>query len=378
MSRIVAAMLFAVAVWSVSRSVNADWLEYDRSDLYPKFMKIDFSKSAIYFSGHMLRSKLDLWYSLDRHTSTLEQLATSPEVMPQPGLVMTPGAVNGSLDGADIDAAVVTGKNISFDMHIPYCGEGDEGDGELDFEGKKLPVPLNHCDGPGAVEQYGKYLLVGSRYSGEGGQSADLPVIVLDAKTYRFIKDIPFAASVIRADPYADQVWMAGVDGIELLDKDLNVRKRWYFYIGFDPVNYRPSLLLSEEPMEDEPMADLARTIGVKDFNGWYKAVQGIPGRQRGNFSLYDLHMDGYQKLPDTFNVLFPYFKQVIEGPADDGEKGYAVKTMCGLSDPGKKRFLDKLAHDPSIDASLLGIVTMCQKGRLNAFQWRNTAGAYH
>lgn len=365
MSRIITALLTAIVVLSMLETAHADALEFFRSDLYPQFTTIAFSRTTVYFSGKMLRGKVPLWYALDRHDNTFERLKTPPEKTTVPGLVVPPKAMRVSEYAAgDVHAEVTTSKNVSFDSHIPYCGEGYEGDGELDFDGKKIPVPLHHCDGPGAIETYGKYLLIGSRYSGEGGESADKPVIVLDAKTHRLIKRIQFAASVIRVDPFDNQVWMAGVHGIAVLDKDLNIRKRWYYYIGFQPVDHKPALLLSEKPVKDKPLADLERVIGVKNIEGWYKAVQTIPVAQRKKFSLYDLHMSGFQRLPKDFNVLMPFIMKVIQSQVSDQKKYFAIKTLCGISDPGVVPFLHKLNLDSKLDKSLHESVNKCLRSR--------------
>lgn len=324
--------------------------EFDNSDIFPRMLKIDFTKDYVFFYSREYMGG-NQWYAMARGNHQFRPISNSPEIDRVNGLVIYPPAVlhvtkgNGNME-------LATSRGDTYISFTPYCEERSEGSGWIDHGYVELRSHLGQCRGAGAIEEFDGKLLIGSRAAWEGGVGATAPVIVIDKKTQRLLEKITFPATVIRADPFLQQVWMAGPNGIAIADRDLKIIKRWYFYVGFEQTDHKPAVLLADQPTKTDALAEVARELNIQDTAGWYKAVQSIPEPVRATYSLYEFNMQAtaYMGVPvaKDFNVLVPLFINVIREKDNNGVKPLAIYNLCRFKDPEVLPFLEQLRRGRS------------------------------
>ncbi|MFI4921960.1 MAG: hypothetical protein ACHQAZ_10010, partial [Gammaproteobacteria bacterium] len=245
-----------------------------------------------------------------------------------------------------------------YDSHIPYCGEGEEGDSSLGHDGVVLKFFSGGCTGAGAVEKSGWRLLAAERYSGEGEAAPADHVSVLDTSGQQVVKTIDFSASIIRLDPFTQQVWMIGPTGIMLLDASAEVKQRWYFYRDFGAPDHRPTLFLSDQPRDSDPFAAIAWALHIEDTEGWYKTVEALPAPIRKNFTMYKYFM-GITGFSDPQAPVLSAFVPFLIAPM-----------MAHMNDPVYERVLGAVCHDPDPRVDVL-----LQKTQVSGDAWMAAAG---
>lgn len=319
-------------------------VEFSDGDVLPQATQLEFDRDKLYFHVYNHDAKLVAeWYSFDRKTHELKALTAAPA---GPELKVPPPAMGGNRP-----IEIVTSDGYGFISGMPDCEEGGSDTGTLQDEKTGVQIPLTGmfetCTGPGSIESFGGRLLVGAYAMGDYANAAE-PVVVLDAKTHALLGSFKFAADVIRSDPYYPQVWLIGVDGLVLLDADLKLRQRWYFYQGFRPGDHRLALLASDTPRKTEALAVIGVALNLPDQDAWYKAVMALPQPAREGFSLYTFYMNGpgviYGYQPKELNTLVPFFIQAFSRAGSKLEAIGVLNNLCRFDDSRATDFIQTLA----------------------------------
>lgn len=346
---------FSALVLLLFSPLLAQASEFMDDDVLPVQEKVEFDKDKLYFDTIIYDPvQTEAWYAFDRKTHELVQLSAPPSL---PAAGYLPMARQTSPDSALV---LQTSTEKSYGSYIPDCEDDDDKPGsltDLDTEEAFL-AQTPKCLGPGTAEIVGDKLLVGAWESGDYSLAAP-PVLVLDGKTHALLKSFDFAANVIRVDPYAPQTWLVGTEGAMLLDKDLNLKQRWYFYKGFRPGDHALALLVSDTPRKTDALAVVGAELKVPDQDAWYRAVSALPTDIRDTFSLYQFYMTtpgvAYYYLPKELNTLVPFFIDALARDTVPYHASLLVENLCRFDDPRVVAYMAKLAASPSPYGSLAG-----------------------
>lgn len=347
--------------------------EFEDTDIYPAPNKMDFDKDRVYFAAYPLpllggpRASYE-WYALDRATHAITRLDAPPDEQAK-GMVALPKAIGNDTtygrSGVYEDLDLMTGDGDDYTSYIPYCGEDEEGDSRLEHSGVVLKFFSHGCTGAGALEKSGWRLLAANRYFGEGESAPSGDVSVLDTSGQQVVKTIDFGASIIRLDPFTQEVWMIGPTGVMLLDSSAEVKQRWYFYRDFGAPEHRPALLLSDKPRDSDPYAVVAWLLNIKDTEGWYKAVQALPASTRQSLNLYNYFMGGFNfgdpKYPE-FVSLAPFMIGPMMADLKNIEYEKVFGVVCKSTDPRVDALLQQA--EASGDVGLMAWSKRCTEER--------------
>lgn len=320
--------------------------EFEDTDIYPAPNKMDFDKDRVYFATLTYTAKETYttvyeWYALDRATHAITRLDGPPDEQVK-GMVALPKAIGNDSTyghGGDYEALdLMTGDGDDYASYIPYCGEGEEGNSRLEHGGAVLKFFSHGCTGAGALEKSGWRLLVANRYFGEGESAPSGDVSVLDTSGQQVVKTIDFGASIIRLDPFTQDIWMIGPTGIMLLDASAELKQRWYFYRDFGGApDHKPGLFLADKPRDSEPFAAVAWLLNIQDTEGWYKAVQALPAPAHQSLRLYNYFSGGFNfadpKHPE-FQSLAPFMIGPMMADMKNIQYEHVFGFVCGSSDP--------------------------------------------
>ena len=341
--------------------LSAQASEFMDDDVLPVQEKVEFDKDKLYFDTIIYDpAQTEAWYAFDRKTHELVQLSAPPSLPAARYLPMARQASPGS------ELVLQTSTEKSYGSYIPDCEDDDDKPGsltDLDTEEAFL-AQTPKCLGPGTAEIVGDKLLVGAWESGDYSLAAS-PVLVLDGKTHALLKSFDFAANVIRVDPYAPQVWLVGTEGAMLLDKDLNLKQRWYFYKGFRPGDHALALLVSDTPRKTEALAVIGAELGVEDQQAWYQTVNSLPAGARDALTLYDYFMSSpYVSfyLPKGLDPLVPYFIAAASREPDPAHVAGVLDTLCRFDDPRAVSYMTNLAASASVYAKRAAICVEAHK----------------
>lgn len=348
--------------------------EFEDTDIYPAPNKMDFDKDRVYFATLTYTAKetnamVYEWYAMDRATHAITRLDAPPDEQAK-GMVALPKAIGNDSTfgrGGDYeDLDLMTGDGDDYASYIPYCGEGEEGDSRLEHGGVVLKFFSHGCTGAGALEKSGWRLLAANRYFGEGESAPSGDVSVLDTSGQQVVKTIDFGASIIRLDPFTQQIWMIGPTGIMLLDASAEVKQRWYFYRDFGGApDHKSGLFLADKSRDSEPFAVVAWLLNIKDTEGWYKAVQALPPATRQSLRLYN-YFTGEFNLADPkypeFRSLTPFMIEPMMADIKNIAYEHVLGVVCESNDPRVGALLQQA--QASGDAGLVAWSKRCIQQR--------------
>lgn len=345
-------------------------VDFSEYDMLPRTQRLAFDHDKLYFYVTLTQPKhTDVWFAFDRKSRELNELPAAPSA---PGLKLVPATYD-----AD-HTRLITSDDIRYAAKVPDCEEDTSYDSTLE-EDDQPPIHLHgllpDCVGLGTAEHFGAYLLVGGAQDGDY-PSVVSPVLALDFQSHKLVKSFDFAASIIRVDPYASQVWLVGPSGIAMLDASLDVKVQKYFYFGFRPGDHALALLLSDTLRKDDALAVAGDDLHVPDWQAWYQAVSALPMAARDSFDLYTFEMSSPGMLYGSYqakdlNSLVPFFVDALSREGDPNRVNFIMGNLCRFDDPRGTDYMNKQISAGSPQSAAAG---RCLQGRMELD--RKTIGA--
>lgn len=332
-------------------SSSAVALEFNDTDVFPFFEGIVFSQTAVGFpaSRHYRQLlKLD-HFVLNRDSRTFLETDSEAfgQAFPDWRKQIEP-----------------TAKEHGFTTQEAYCAEGGSGHHDkLMRNGKVIPVPIGLCSSISVLQVIGDQVWLGTLTAGEGSQIAAAGVVVLSLEdgSHRKTVTLPGAVGALRLDPYSGNVWVATQKGVFEIDREINLVSEHHFYHEFDPETGEPRLLLASTEKATNPLAVVARTLGLEDgeHKSFYQAVKTIPEDVVYGFSLYGYFMGhtGQPFYPTEMNVLVPFMIKAARSAPPLWRRVQYV-AVCRFDD---QRAVDFFLEE-SEERQVAGILLACLK----------------
>ena len=193
----------------------------------------------------------------------------------------------------------------------------------LSVDGRVYPLSLDDDVGITEVEIAHDKIWVGTYYSGDHGAWGAHGVIVVSQQSGEEVGRVDtglYPVSGVRLDPHSGDIWAFTRDQVLVIDRKLEVKKKYIFYYDFDPQTERPVARISQSERKSHPLAVFALHLPASYHAAFYKAVSSIPDNVARTFSLYELYMccdfsthtDDSTK-PKEFEILIPFLLPAFE-----------------------------------------------------------------
>ena len=334
------AMSFCLAPGPASAAPEPEWWDH-----LPQIGAVVFSETSLgLVAGDGRR------FVLDRATLRLDALdaesfaSSWPETLP----VATPDR---SLGPRAVVLHATGGRD--FVSHAASCSEGDDEHHALHDGWVAVAVPsVDPCESISAAEIVGDQLWLGTRRDGEGSAGPGRGVVIQPLSGTGSSRSLTRAEGLsgdliraIRRDPYRNTTWVVSERGLSEIDADLRVVVTRYFYEDFDAASGRSVVKLDGRSHASDPLAILARQLGVADTQAYHAAVLGIPPAMRAKLRIVEPFGAFGHFVPEEMNVLVP-FLITATGSSDSAAAANAILTLCRFKDARIPELLRSIEAD--------------------------------
>jgi hypothetical protein len=230
----------------------------------------------------------------------------------------------------------VTTDGTTYEPH--HCsGYDDRVISEMVIADQRLVIDFEECIAVSEIELDGDIVWMGTYYAGGHGDSGGRGLLAISRKSGQIVARIDtggYPISHVRYDSFSNNVWVITDDQVVVVDKNMEVVTRYFFYYEFDPRSGKPVVKIANTWIASHPMAVFAMHLPSDQYQRFYESVQSIPDEKAREYDLQDLYMCCYfappgkpSQKPREFEILVPFLLPAFQHTLESWSFPLKLKT---------------------------------------------------